>query len=195
MDTDERTWRVGELAEVTGLSVRTLHHYDEIGLLCPSDRSASGHRRYDADDVRRLHRVVALRGFGLTLAEVGQILDGELTDPRELIRKQLEVVEEQLAAASEVKRKLLGVLGGLERADEPSAQALLELIEVMTAMSRALTREEFQELAQSRLRAVADLTAAELEALAEERKEAMAALTPEEREVLRRNREELMPKD
>ncbi|MFG1624525.1 MerR family transcriptional regulator [Kribbella sp. NPDC049227] len=195
METDERTWRVGELAEATGLSVRTLHHYDEIGLLSPSDRSASGHRRYDADDVRRLHRVVALRGFGLTLAEVGQILDGELTDPRELIRKQLEVVEEQLAAASEVKRKLLGVLGGLERADEPSAQALLELIEVMTAMSRALTREEFQELAQSRLRAVADLTAAELEALAEEREKAMAALTPEEREVLRRNREELMPKD
>ena len=45
-------WKVGELAEQTGVSVRTLHYYDEIGLLSPSQRTGSGHRLYDAADLR-----------------------------------------------------------------------------------------------------------------------------------------------
>jgi DNA-binding transcriptional MerR regulator len=50
------TWTVGELAVQTGLTVRTLHHYDDIGLARSSRRSSAGHRRYTAGDVRRLHR-------------------------------------------------------------------------------------------------------------------------------------------
>ncbi|MFI5734292.1 MerR family transcriptional regulator [Kribbella sp. NPDC051587] len=195
MDTDEKTWRVGELAQATGLSVRTLHHYDEIGLLCPSGRTGSGHRQYDAADVRRLHRVLALRGFGLSLAEVGQVLDGTVSDVRELVRRQLEVVEEQVAAATKVQHKLRGVLSGLEQTEEPSAQTLIELIEVMTAMTRALTRQEFDDLAESRRQATAHLSAEELAAMAEVRRQAAAAMTPAEREELSRTRAALLPKD
>ncbi|HEY2765788.1 MAG TPA: MerR family transcriptional regulator [Pseudonocardiaceae bacterium] len=70
------TWRVGELAERTGLTVRALHHYHEIGLLVPSLRTHAGHRCYAEADVQRLHRILALRGFGFSLAEIGQVLDG-----------------------------------------------------------------------------------------------------------------------
>ncbi|GAA2522214.1 hypothetical protein Ahu01nite_083750 [Winogradskya humida] len=77
MGAEEPTWSVGELAAATGLTVRTLHHYDEIGLVRPSRRNAAGHRRYTAGDVRRLHRVVALRGFGFSLAEIAALLDGD----------------------------------------------------------------------------------------------------------------------
>ncbi|HZX07212.1 MerR family transcriptional regulator [Kribbella sp.] len=195
MDTENRTWRVGALAEATGLSVRTLHHYDEIGLLRPGWRTTSGHRQYDAADVRRLHRIVALRGFGLSLAEIGQVLDGELTDPRALIRAQLEVVEEQLVAATQVRDKLLGVLDGLESAHEPSAQTLIELIEVTTAMNRTLTHEEFQAMAETRRRLTENLSPEELEALSARRQQAMEALTPEERERMRQARESLLPAD
>ncbi|MGH3623029.1 MAG: MerR family transcriptional regulator [Sciscionella sp.] len=66
----ERSWRVGELAAETGLTVRALHHYDEIGLLVPSVRGNGGHRHYTESDVRRLHRILALRGFRLSLAEI-----------------------------------------------------------------------------------------------------------------------------
>jgi hypothetical protein len=52
---------VGHLARATGLTVRTLHHWDEIGLLRPAERSGAGHRRYSAEDVERLYRIVALR--------------------------------------------------------------------------------------------------------------------------------------
>jgi DNA-binding transcriptional MerR regulator len=195
MDTENRTWRVGELAEATGLSVRTLHHYDEIGLLQPSERTSSGHRQYDAADVRRLHRIVALRGFGLSLAEAGQVLDGELADPRGLIRTQLELVEQQLTAASRVRDKLLGVLDGLEQAHEPSAQTLIELIEVTTAMNRTLTREEYEAMVENRRRLTENLTPEEREAMEARRRKAMEALSPEELERMRQTREALLPKD
>src|SRR5436853_6916 len=57
-------WKVGQLAKRTGISVRTLHHYDQIGLLTPSHRTESGHRLYDRDDVVRLQQIVMLRQRG-----------------------------------------------------------------------------------------------------------------------------------
>ena len=66
--------RVGQLAKRTGLTVRTLHHYDEIGLLSPAQRTASGYRLYGASDVARLNRIVALRQLGMSLDEIGRCL-------------------------------------------------------------------------------------------------------------------------
>ena len=57
--------KVGELARASGLSIRTVRYYDQIGLLTPSRRSASGHRVYDDADVRRLYRICLLRRVGL----------------------------------------------------------------------------------------------------------------------------------
>ena len=56
-----QVWKVGSLASATGLTVRTLHHYDHIGLVSPSGRTPSGHRLYEESDVRRLYQVLALR--------------------------------------------------------------------------------------------------------------------------------------
>lgn len=64
---NETRWKVGELAAETGLTVRTLHHWDELGLLTPSERTGAGYRLYSDADVRRLYRIVALRGLGLSL--------------------------------------------------------------------------------------------------------------------------------
>lgn len=74
----DRTWRIGELARETGLTVRTLHHYDQLGLLSPPARTEGGHRCYASSDVRRLHRIVALRSLGISLEQVGTLLDGDL---------------------------------------------------------------------------------------------------------------------
>lgn len=64
----DRTWKVGELARATGLTIRTLHHYDDIGLVVPG-RTGSGHRVYSPADVERLYRVLALRSVGMALDE------------------------------------------------------------------------------------------------------------------------------
>ena len=68
-------YRVGELAALTGVSVRTLHHYDRIGLLRPSRYTEGGHRLYAADDLLRLQQVLTLRYLGFPLKQIGELLD------------------------------------------------------------------------------------------------------------------------
>ncbi|MCB9882600.1 MAG: MerR family transcriptional regulator [Planctomycetes bacterium] len=80
------TYRVKQLAALTGVTVRTLHHYDAIGLLVPSDRTASGHRLYREEDVLRLHEILVLRAMGLPLEEIRRLLDGETHDRAALLR-------------------------------------------------------------------------------------------------------------
>ncbi|MEG3632815.1 MerR family transcriptional regulator [Micromonospora palythoicola] len=71
---------VGRVAELAGVSVRTLHHYDEIGLLEPSTRTAAGHRAYSPDDVERLREVLAYRRLGFGLREIAELVDDPTTD-------------------------------------------------------------------------------------------------------------------
>lgn len=72
----EQVWKVGELATTSGLTVRTLHHYDRIGLVRPGARTSSGHRLYSEADVQRLYQVLALRQLGLGLEKIAQVLTG-----------------------------------------------------------------------------------------------------------------------
>lgn len=126
---------VGELARRTGLTVRALHHYDEVGLLAPSARTPSGHRRYAAADVRRLARIVALRGLGLGLAEIRAALDGRPGDAVAAVRGRLEVLERELAQAGRLRDRLARILDGVDAEGvPPSADDLIDAIEVMTML-------------------------------------------------------------
>jgi len=150
------TWRIGDLARGTGTTVRTLHHYDQLGLLSPSSRTAGGHRCYTSEDVRRLHRVIALRSFGLSLEEIGAMLDANADHvPADLVRRQLDVVDERIRQTSELRLRLLGVLDALERMVEPSTTEFLRLIEERIAMNQPLTPEQFAKLVDERRRHVA----------------------------------------
>lgn len=189
----EGTWRVGDLARSTGLTVRALHHYDEIGLLRPSMRDRTGHRRYTADDVRRLHRILALRGFGMPLGEIAVVLAGGAGDPRELIRRQLAQVEQRIAVAQRLRRDLLGVLDALGGAAEPSAATLIDVIEGMTTMQRPLTPEQLAELNEHRRRTMEQLPAHELQEMAERRQRYREQLTPEQLAGMQRQRAALLP--
>jgi DNA-binding transcriptional MerR regulator len=68
---------IGELAARAGLTVRTLHHYDQIGLVRASERTEAGHRCHSEADVRRLYQVVALRSLGVPLARIARALEGD----------------------------------------------------------------------------------------------------------------------
>ncbi|MFI6644455.1 MerR family transcriptional regulator [Streptomyces sp. NPDC050504] len=81
-------YSVGQVAEFAGITVRTLHHYDEIGLLTPGGRSPAGHRRYSDADLDRLQQVLFYRELGFPLEEVQALLDDPDTDPREHLRRQ-----------------------------------------------------------------------------------------------------------
>src|SRR6478609_6708400 len=82
---------VGDLAPLTGVTVRALHHYDEIGLVRPSQRTAAGYRLYDDADVLRLHQVLLFRELGLPLDEIAAAID-EATSQADLLRRHREVL-------------------------------------------------------------------------------------------------------
>ncbi|MEV5746670.1 MerR family transcriptional regulator [Actinoallomurus sp. NPDC052308] len=190
-----RTLAVGELARLTGLTVRTLHHYDRLGLLSPA-RDSAGRRCYGPPEVRRLHRILALRGFGLSLAEIAEVLDGAGTDLRALLRRQLEQTEERIRAAERLRRTLLAVIDASARNDEgagPSVEELVELIEVMMTMDRKLTREEFEDMNRRRQEAMDRLSPEEVAELQRRRAEAASRLSPEELEEMSRRRRALLP--
>ncbi|MTV25451.1 MerR family transcriptional regulator [Nitriliruptoraceae bacterium ZYF776] len=91
-----RTWTVGEVAALAGVSVRTLHHYDEVGLLPPSSRGANGYRRYGHEDVQRLQRVLFYRELDFGLDQIAELLADE-ADALVHLRRQRALVLERRA--------------------------------------------------------------------------------------------------
>ncbi|MGJ0118204.1 MerR family transcriptional regulator [Williamsia sp. MIQD14] len=164
MGEPEKLYRVGQLAELTGLTVRTLHHYDEIGLLSPSRRSGAGYRLYAGDDVTRLYEILALRQLGLSLEQISGAITGE-TSLEAMLVAHAEHVDAQLAAMQRLQTHVTTVLATVRRSHRPTDTDLLDLIrKVMTVDARvedyfdpdqlaalAVRREE---LGEDRIRAV-----------------------------------------
>ncbi len=99
-ETTERTaWKVGDLAEQTRLSVRTLHHYDEIGLLSPSGRTEGGHRLYSAEDVLRLQQIRSLRALGFGLGEIRECLENPGFSAQRVIEMHVSGLKERYACS------------------------------------------------------------------------------------------------
>ena len=150
----EETWKVGELAARTGLTVRTLHHYDAIGLLVPFGRSGSnhgsGHRLYTAADVSRLHQIVCLKQLGFGLEQIMEYMTRADYDPRQVIRMHLEDVRRKAAEMAELGERLQALAEILDRADVVSAETFLETIEVMTMVEKYYTPEQLEYLEKRR---------------------------------------------
>ena len=130
---------VGALARASGLTVRTLHHYDAIGLLVPSERSASGRRRYGAQEVARLYRILALRRFGLGLAQITELLDGH-PDLRAAVSEHLTRVDRTLADTRRLRDRLAALAERLADNPNPDLDQFLSTIEEMTAPTDARLR-------------------------------------------------------
>jgi DNA-binding transcriptional MerR regulator len=148
---DGQSWKVGQLARLTGLTVRTLHHYDQVGLLSPSARTPSGHRLYGEHDVRGLYRIVALRELGLPLEVIRDLLTGE-PDLADLLREHLAHVDQQLAAIRALRRRLVTMVTAVQVVGPPRSADLLVLMEEMRkvdeTMKRYFTEEQLAALAQ-----------------------------------------------
>ncbi|CAM5344600.1 hypothetical protein MAUB1S_05963 [Mycolicibacterium aubagnense] len=88
-----KTYTVSELAELAGISVRALHHYDEIGLLKPSRVGDNRYRYYGEEELLRLQQILIHRELGLSLGEIGAVLDDPAFDRLETLVKQRDRLE------------------------------------------------------------------------------------------------------
>jgi MerR family transcriptional regulator, thiopeptide resistance regulator len=131
--------RVGDLASAAGLTVRALHHYEDIGLLSPSARTAAGHRLYGSGTVERLYRITRLRRLGLSLDQIGHALDDPNWILADALRHQLSTVDTQIAALTSLRAGVAGVLTDVDAATDPTDD-LLELITTMSTLDSPLRR-------------------------------------------------------
>jgi DNA-binding transcriptional MerR regulator len=116
-------YTVGEVARLSRVSVRTLHHYDEIGLLVPSGRSPAGYRLYSADDLRRLQQILLYRELEFGLDEIAEMLADATADTDEHLRRQHRLMRSR-------RDRVIALLGAIEREME------------VRKMGMALTPEE-----------------------------------------------------
>jgi DNA-binding transcriptional MerR regulator len=146
----QRVWKVGELAGRTGLTVRTLHHYDRIGLLSPSGRTDSnhgaGHRLYTAADVARLQQILSLKMLGFSLERIREYLSGDDYDPRRVVRLHLERVRGQADELRRLAERLAALADALDKAEVVSADEFLATIEVMTMIEKYYTPEQLAQI-------------------------------------------------
>ncbi|MGE3590454.1 MAG: MerR family transcriptional regulator [Ilumatobacteraceae bacterium] len=150
-DRESRTWSVGELAAACGVTVRTLHHYDRLGLVVPTTRTAAGHRRYQAGDVRRLYQVVALRRLGLGLGAIATWLANEPpADLLALVRDHLDAIEQQVCRDQQLRDRLASVAAVLERAGRITTEDLVGVMEAMDMYDEHLTAEQLVQLERDR---------------------------------------------
>lgn len=138
--------KVGELARSTGLTVRTLHHYDEIGLLKPSGRSEAGYRLYEERDVARLHGIQALRQMGLSLAEIGALYEGRGAAPRAIVEQQLRAIDAEIAHARELRGRLELVRDTLAEGGTPGAQDWLQVLQDMATYGKYFGAQELKSI-------------------------------------------------
>ena len=119
-------WTVGQVADVFGVTVRTLHHYDEVGLLVPSERSAAGYRLYTDGDLVRLQQIVVYRRLELPLDEIASLLAGD-EDASAHLRRQREAVMNRLDELTEI---VVAIDRALEREMEVRPATTAELTEL-----------------------------------------------------------------
>ena len=142
--------KVGELAKRTGLTVRTLHHYDDIGLLSPSERTRAGHRLYGADEVRRLQQIASLRHLGLSLEEVRACLEQpEYSLPR-VLELQIERIDEQIERQGALRQLIERLRDRLASTDSVSVEDLTRTIEVTVNFEKHFSPDQMSRLSQRR---------------------------------------------
>jgi DNA-binding transcriptional MerR regulator len=138
--------KVGELAKRTGISIRTLHYYDEIRLLSPSYRTQVGHRRYGTSDLVRLQQIMSLRQLGFSLDEIRDCLRSPDFSPLALLQRHISRLKEQIECQSKLCARLEAIAVGLRSAQETSAEQLIKTIEEANMMEKYYTPEQIKEI-------------------------------------------------
>jgi len=143
------TWKVGEVARRTGLTVRALHHFDEIGLLAPSHRGAGGQRLYTRRDLGRLQRVLVLRRFGVALDAIRRALDeGGGTGLRELLANRRAEIEKNIENERAIAARLEALEERLAKSDEADWQDLIDTQETLDMIEKHYSPEQMEQLKQ-----------------------------------------------
>lgn len=125
--TPSETLTVGVVSELVGVSVRTLHHWDQIGLVPPTSRTSAGYRSYTVEDVGRIHRVLVYRKLGFGLSAITELLDDPDVDEVQHLREQQRLLRTQIAELQRTAEAVDQVLAQKEAGVTLTAQEQAEI--------------------------------------------------------------------
>jgi MerR family transcriptional regulator, thiopeptide resistance regulator len=131
----ERLYKTAEFAKLAGVTVRTLHHYDRLGLLKPGARTVKGYRLYGERDFARLQQIVTLKFIGFPLKQINRILNRDSFDLAKELRSQREIIIEQRRRLELAVKAIEKVERVLASTAEPDWEVFAEIIEVINMQS------------------------------------------------------------
>lgn len=146
---DDQRYRVHEFAELAGVTVKTLHHYDRVGLLCPR-RTSSGYRIYTPADLVRLEQILALKTIGFSLEDVRSLLDRQALPLPAIFRQQREVLEEKRRLLDRAIRALTDAERAASSASASPTAILQDVIKAMNMPDIETMRKYYSDEAWAR---------------------------------------------
>lgn len=121
------TYTVSDVAKVTGITVRTLHHYDEIGVLHPSARSRAGYRIYDDADLERLQEILFFRELGFGLGEIRRSIADPGLDRRDILLRQRSLMVDQVSRFRQLVRTIDSALDAIDEGETMNKEEMFEV--------------------------------------------------------------------
>lgn len=142
------TFRIGDLSKRTGLSIRTLHYYDEIGLLSPSRRTESGYRVYGKQDIIRLQQIITLKQIGFSLEDVRSCLDNGDHAFAEMVQLHITKIRQQIEMSQQLLQRLESIEQTAAKLDAVPVEEVLQIIQVMDMLENYYSPEQLATLKQ-----------------------------------------------
>ncbi|WML42792.1 MerR family transcriptional regulator [Neobacillus sp. PS3-40] len=141
-----RTWKVGELSKLTGLTIRTLHHYDEIGLLCPTSRTSTGHRLYGEDNIVKLQQIMSLKELDFSLNEIKEFFENPEYNPKEILEMQIERLSKEIMLKEELKQQLQELWEVFHSWKKPNLEQFINSIELIKNQKEYFTQDQINRM-------------------------------------------------
>ena len=139
--------KIGKLANMAGVTVRTLHYYDEVGLLKPVHITEAGHRLYNLKSITELYRIMAMKDLGFNLDEIKDLIIMKDIDVNELIDIQLSSIQEEIAHKQLLLTKLLKLKQKLKNSNHVLIEDFQRIVPFINASSdKYFTKEQFDKL-------------------------------------------------
>lgn len=136
--------KIGELAKAAGITVRTLHHYDSIGLLSPTGERESGHRLYTSEDIEVLGQILAFKCMGISLKKISVILKQKTYDLQKTLILQEEALNANIEFLQKAKRNLRFLLDKLAHKKTVNIKELLSFMKEVQIMEKYYTPEQLK---------------------------------------------------
>lgn len=127
----KRQWKVGELAKMAGITIRTLRFYDQIGLFSPSGYSQSGYRLYTEKDISHLQQILSLKELGLSLEQIKAVMAGDQLSLLDIVSLQMDRLKENIRTQQKLLHELENVSSRMQKNEPFTVENFMNIMRMM----------------------------------------------------------------